>query len=249
MLEADAAKLIAKFSSTTDPHSVVRAEFAAMRLAARLGLEMARVDMIEVAGKEVLLVERFDRVRDDRGWQRRAMVSALTLFELDELSARHGSSYPRLAELVRRRFTNPTATLNELFGRMVFNILVGNTDDHARNHSAFWDGESLSLTPGYDVAPGYRHGNEASQAMLITETSRASRLANCIETANAFNLTPRKATEIIAGQIDGIHAHWSEIAEEARLSAVDRRALESRVILNPSVFDGAPASLPGHPLA
>jgi len=58
-----------------------------------------------------------------------------------------------LADIIRARFSNPQATLHELFARMVFNVLVGNTDDHARNHAAFWDGEWLALTPAYDICP------------------------------------------------------------------------------------------------
>ena len=51
------------------------------------------------------------------------------------------ASYEDLAEIIRHRFTSPTATLHEMYGRLVFNILCGNTDDHARNHAGFWDGE------------------------------------------------------------------------------------------------------------
>jgi serine/threonine-protein kinase HipA len=95
--------------------------------------------------KDVLLVERFDRELAGGGWQRKAMVSALTMLSLDEMMARYGS-YEDLAELVRHRFVDAPATLRELFSRLVFNILCGNTDDHARNHAAFWDGRTLKLT-------------------------------------------------------------------------------------------------------
>ena len=167
MIEYADRKLIAKFSSSTDTYNVVKSEFVAMRLAAKLGLDAAPVQLAHVAGKDVLLVERFDRVRAEAGWQRRAMVSALTLFGLDEMMARY-ASYADLTEIIRHRFSQPRETLRELFGRLVFNILCGNTDDHARNHAAFWDGKQLALTPAYDLCPQNRTGNEASQAMLIT---------------------------------------------------------------------------------
>lgn len=61
------------------------------------------------------------------------------------------ASYEDLAEIIRYRFTSPKATLHELYGRLVFNILCGNSDDHARNHAGFWDGEHLTLTPAYDI--------------------------------------------------------------------------------------------------
>jgi serine/threonine-protein kinase HipA len=88
LITADDRKYIAKFSSRTDEYSVVKAEYIAMRLADVVGISAAPVRLVGTAGKDVLLIERFDRVRGDRGWHRKAMVSALTLFGLDELMAR-----------------------------------------------------------------------------------------------------------------------------------------------------------------
>lgn len=139
LVEAGNAKYVAKFSSSNDTYSVVKGEFVAMRLAHLCGLTAAPVELTKALNKDVLLIERFDRVRAENGWTRRALVSALTLLGLDEIMAAH-ASYQDLAEIVRARFTNPKETLRELFARMTFNILVGNTDDHARNHAAFWDG-------------------------------------------------------------------------------------------------------------
>ena len=142
MIQDGGLKMIAKFSSSTDTYNVVKAEYIAMRLAAQVGLNVARVHLVRAAGKDVLLVERFDRIKSKNGWTRKAMVSALTLFGLDAMMARY-ASYEDLAEIIRHRFTSPKATLHELFQRLVFNILCGNTDDHARNHAAFWDGKHL----------------------------------------------------------------------------------------------------------
>ena len=167
-------KYVAKFSSSSDTYSVVKGEYIAMRLAALAGLSVAPVRLVHAAGKDVLLVERFDRVGEGNSWRRRAMVSALTMLELDEMQARY-ASYQDLAETIRFRFTRPTATLHELFARLTLNILVGNVDDHARNHAAFWDGAKLSLTPAYDICPQARAGEEASQAMLIIGQQRSAR--------------------------------------------------------------------------
>ena len=75
---------------------------------------------------------------------------------------------------MRHKFTDVSATLKELYSSLVFNILCGNTDDHARNHAVFWDGQMLTLTPAYDICPQIRSGNEASQAMLISGDVRAA---------------------------------------------------------------------------
>jgi serine/threonine-protein kinase HipA len=70
------------------------------------------------------------------------------------------ASYETLAEIIRHRLAAPRATLRELFGRLVFNILSDNTDDHARNHAAFWDGAGLTLLrlmmSVRSIAPGAR---------------------------------------------------------------------------------------------
>lgn len=244
MIEEPEAKYIAKFSSRTDLYNVVKAEFVAMRLAAVAGLDVAPVRLVHAAGKDVLLIERFDRRRSAVGWLRKAMVSALTIFELDELMARY-ASYQDLAEIIRHRFAAPRATLHELFGRLVFNILCGNTDDHARNHAAFWDGTSLALTPAYDICPQGRTGGDATQAMLIAGDNRQSRLSVCIGAAAQFQLGTEEATAIIERQIIAIRDRWSGICDEGGLTELDRNFLWRRQFLNPFAFEGAPARLHG----
>ena len=241
-IETEDAKFIAKFSSSNDITNVVKAEFVAMRLAAKLGLDVAPTELQHAGGKDVLLVQRFDRVKTDKGWTRKAMVSALTLLGLDEMAGRH-ASYQDLAEIIRTRFTAPKKTLHELYGRLVFNVLCGNTDDHARNHAAFWDGAKLTLTPAYDICPQNRRGREANQAMAITGNKRTSTLATCIEAAPQFLLSEKAAIDIIQRQIEGIREHWDAVCEEASLSEVDRRVLRSGPFLNPYAFEGAPATI------
>lgn len=109
------------------------------------------------------------RYFDDRTASLRALASgesALTLLGLDEMMARY-ASYEDLAEIVRHRFVKPKETLQELFGRICFNVLCGNTNDHARNHAAFWDGMMHTLSPAYDICLQGRTRNKATQAMLI----------------------------------------------------------------------------------
>jgi serine/threonine-protein kinase HipA len=230
-------KYVAKFSSGSDTYSVVKGEYIAMRLAALSGLSVAPVRLVQAAGKDVLLVERFDRLAEGDGWRRRAMVSALTMLELDEMQARY-ASYQDLAEKIRFRFTEPTATLHELFARLTLNILVGNVDDHARNHAAFWDGAQLSLTPAYDICPQARAGEEASQAMLISGQRRSSQISTCLAAAGDFHLSVDQAIAIVSGQIETIGAHWRSSCDEADLGQVDRGLFWGRQFLNPFAFYG-----------
>jgi serine/threonine-protein kinase HipA len=228
-------RLIAKFSSRTDTYPVVKGEFLAMELARGAGLNVATVALTDALGKDVLLIDRFDR---PPGGGRRAMVSALTILGLDELGARY-ASYAELARIVRTRFTDPLPTLRELFARITFNILTGNNDDHARNHAAFWDGVTLTLTPAYDICPQPRAGGETAQLMAIGEDGyRMSQLAGCVARASTYLLSEREAREIVDHQIEVIQADWSEVCDLAALTEVDRAGFWRRQFLNPYVFEG-----------
>lgn len=237
LIEDGKDKFIAKFSATNDTYAIVKAEYVAMRLAQKAaGLSVAPVRLARANGKDVLLVLRFDRQRSPTGWTRRAMVSALTMFGLSEMQARY-ASYCDLADIIRARFAEPRETLREVFGRMVFNVLSGNTDDHARNHAAFWDGTSLSLTPAYDICPQPRTGREANQAMLIGAEDRRSCLETCRNVAATFLLSDADARAIIDAQVEGIRAAWNDICDEAELSNVDRAFLWQRQFLNEYAFE------------
>jgi len=244
LLVDDGKKLIAKFSASSDTYSVVKAEFIAMRLAARCGINTAPVELVSVSGKDILLVERFDRVAQGGLWSRRVMISALTLFGLDEIAARH-ASYEDLAEIIRMRFANPRDTLRDLFRRVVFNILVGNTDDHARNHAAFWDGGTLTLAPAYDICPQARNGREANQAMKVHGDARQSQLMTALGLAPACLLDEAEAGQLITGLVEQIAMLWGGIADEARLADVDRRLFWRRQFLNPYAFEGVAGVLSG----
>ncbi|AZZ95602.1 type II toxin-antitoxin system HipA family toxin [Hahella sp. KA22] len=236
LIEDHGIKYVAKFSSNTDLYSVVKAEYIAMRLAAIAGINAAPVKLVQAAQKDILLIKRFDREKTIHGWTRKAMVSALTLFRLDDMMARY-ASYEIFAEIIRHHFDDPKKTLRELFSRLVFNILSGNTDDHARNHAAFWNGKTLSLTPAYDICPQGRTGNEATQAMLISGTNRLSTLKSCLDAASCFQLSKEEARMIFDRQREEIEANWEKVCEEANLSAVDQKLLWRRQFLNPFAFE------------
>lgn len=222
--------LIAKFSSTTDTFPVVKGEFVAMELARRCGIDAAPVRLATAHGRDALLVERFDR---PGGGRRRAMVSALTMLELDEAGARY-ASYADLADLARARFTEPAKALRELFSRIVFNILCSNNDDHPRNHAAFWDGEALTLTPAYDICPQLRSGGETAQVMAIGRDGwRMSQVAGCIERASTYLLSEKEARGIVDRQVETIEGQWEEVCNLAGLTEVERAGFWQRQFLNP----------------
>lgn len=234
LIEGNGRHLIAKMSSTSDPYPVVKAEAVGMELARRAGIDVPRTELITSLGRDVLLIERFDRTAVPG--ERRMIVSGLTMLGLDEMMARY-ATYPDLADLIRSRFTNPRRTLRELFTRIVFNICIGNNDDHARNHSAFWDGRMLALTPAYDLCPQVRSGQVSAQAMAIgRDGARASQLQVCREAAAIFQLDDQGASEIIDATVATIRDQWTDAADATRLTELDRAQLWENQILNPFIF-------------
>lgn len=168
------------------------------------------------------------------------VVSALIVLGLDVTMARYATYYD-LADAIRSRFTEPQRTLRELFSRIVFNICVSNTDDHARNHSAFWNGDMLTLTPAYDLCPQPRSGGEATQAMAIRRDGyRYSQLAGCLAAAtDTYLLSKAEAKGIIDYQVDMIRSEWKNAADAARLTTAEREQLWGRQILNPFALEDA----------
>ncbi len=230
-------KYVAKFSLQNDTYNIVKGEFVAMHLASLCGLAVAPVKLTSAMNKDVLLIERFDRELGEDGWQRRAMQSALTLLQLDEMMARY-ASYEDLAEIIRRRFTDPKNTLKELYARLIFNILCGNNDDHARNHAAFWDGKEFTLTPAYDICPQNRTGREASQAMLIIGNNRSANLLSALAAAPHFLVQDKEAILMMRRQIDVIQTNWKNVSELAELNQTERDFFWRRQFLNPFVTQG-----------
>ncbi|MEX1271403.1 MAG: HipA domain-containing protein, partial [Acidimicrobiia bacterium] len=219
-LDGDRCQFIAKFSARGDTFSIVRAEAVAMELARRVGLDVAQTTLTESLGRDVLVVERFDRTATPGA--RRMMVSALTMLELPEHAARH-ATYHDLADTIKARFSRPQPTLRELFARIVFNVCVGNTDDHARNHAAFWNGTELSLTPAYDICPYPRAGGEATQAMAIARDGNSlAQLALCVDAAPIYGLSPAEARDAIDHQLEVIESEWEDAADLSRLTTADR---------------------------
>lgn len=231
LVDTDGTGLVAKFSSTTDFRPAVKIEALGMVLAARAGVTVPRVRLTSTdTGADVLLVDRFDRTPTGA---RRLMVSALTVLGLTEQGSRY-SSYVDLARAIRNPgWRNPEVQLRELFTRLVFNIAISNTDDHMRNHAAFWDGELLELTPAYDLVPGPRHTGVATHAINISDGRRASQFRVAVEASGEFHLTRTEALEVVDQVKSAISEGFTQACDQVQLSAAERDALWHREILNP----------------
>lgn len=236
LVDVDGVAHIAKFASTSDPYPVVNAEALALELARRAGIDTTASFLTTSLGRDVLVIERFDR---PAGGGRRIVVSGLTMLGLDEMEARY-ATYPDLLDVLQRMGTDPNVG-RRLFERIVFNTAVGNNDDHARNHAAFWDGRALELTPAYDLCPQIRSGETSAQAMAFDRTgTRQSSFAACLAAAPVYGLTAGQAREIIDGQIAVIESDFDDAADIARLTRAQRTLLWRRQILNPYAGYGYP---------
>ena len=228
------AEYIAKLSVSTDVHPVIRAEAVAIELARRCGIDVPNARVIQSMGRDVLLIERFDRLP---GGRRRHVVSGLTMLGFDALLGARYGSYPEMLDVLRELGRAPQDVGRRFFERVVFNIAVGNNDDHARNHGAFWDGQTLELTPAFDLTPQVRSTDTSAQAMAIgRDGSRASQFSVCVAAAADYGLSRPEAREIIDRTVSTVEDHWVAAADAAGLSEVDRNALWKRSILNRSTF-------------
>lgn len=227
--------LIAKFSSATDTYPVVQGEYVAMSLARRCGLDTAPVSLVKAHERHVLLVERFDRPGDRR---RSRVVSALTVLGLNAYPSGRYATYWALADAIRNTFVQPDSTLRELFGRIAFNIVCGNTDDHGRNHAALIGEGGLQLSPAYDICPQARSGGAANQAMAYgREGQRAANIASLVASADAYHIDGAAAREIVDAQLQVVRGAWDEVCDEAQLTRQERSTFFGAQFLNPTIFE------------
>jgi len=148
------------------------------------------------------------------------VVSALTVLGFSDFLGARWSSYPDFLDQLHRLSAPGTGSLGPaLLQRIILNILISNTDDHARNHAVFWDGHHVELTAVYDFCPQLRTGWEANQAMDIgraptplTQGRRASNRSTVIAAA---------AADMFDRQVDIIREQWKTAAEAAELTKHD----------------------------
>jgi len=231
-------EMVAKFASTADTRPVVKAEAVGMLMAGRIGIEVPRVEVVTANGKDVLLVDRFDRTPTRA---RRMVVSGLTVLGLREEESRY-ASYTQLALAIRHAgWADSARQLRELYTRMVLNIAISNTDDHLRNHAAFWDGTSLRLTPAYDLAPQPRSTQVATHAIALTsDGERASQFWVARAAASEFLVTTAESADIIDLVVSTIENDWDEVCNEATLTKAERDRLWRREFLNDYAFFDQP---------
>lgn len=227
VVEDEAGLWIAKFNRPDDTWNSARVEHAMLILARACGLTTAESRVVEVAGRDVLLVKRFDRERTQAGYLRARMISALTLLRTeDTYQSRHRWSYVLLAEEVRRVCADPAQNAAELFRRMCFNALISNIDDHPRNHALIAKETAWKLSPAYDLTPAVPVSMERRDlALECGDAGRFANAGNLLSQSARFLLEPGEAAAMIDAMEAQVRGTWYATARAAGVSERDCEAI------------------------
>jgi serine/threonine-protein kinase HipA len=223
VVEDEDALWIAKFNRPDDAWNAARVEHAMLLLARECGLHSATSRVVSVAGRDVLLVKRFDREHTPTGYRRARMLSALTLLRAGDTHLDRGRwSYVLLAEALRRVVARAAQDAPELFRRMVFNALISNTDDHPRNHAVIAMDVDWALSPAYDLTPATPVSLERRDlAMDCGDDGRRAQAANLLSQSARFLLTGEQARATVDAMEQRVRSSWYEVARRAGVSERD----------------------------
>jgi len=241
-LEDARALHLAKFPLRGDRANMQRIELATLALAARAGIHTARARIERVGSWDVLLLERFDRLRTQDGYHRFGMVSGLTVLDSgDSHLDRERWSYPLLADALRRWVQRPRADCAELFRRMVFNAAVTNDDDHPRNHALIRTARGWRLSPAYDLVPSPKVSIERRDlALTVGRYGRAGSIYNLISQSQRFGLDEREARAVI-GEVIAVVRQWREVYTSSGVSPADCEAMAPAFLPEGFFYEAPPA--------
>jgi serine/threonine-protein kinase HipA len=215
LIDIDGESWVIKFFNN-EPVDSPLIEHATMTLATRASINVAQTQVISLVGFNAVAIRRFDRERH----QRIHSISAGTAIRAATISGSEPQmGYPELARILRRVGVAQDGVnqrdARELFRRMVFNILMDNTDDHEKNHALLvvnpYDNGRLKLAPAYDVLP--THSGQGYQEFLCGADGRDSTLENAMSECGAFGLQPEEAAQEVATVIEVVNTWRSHFVQ------------------------------------
>lgn len=217
--DAEGGLLMAKFPSQTDDWPIPTWECVAMILAERAGITVPAFQLRQVARRPVFMMGRFDRTPNGG---RRPFRSALTALGAADGETR---SYLELVDVLRQDGADAPADAAQLWRRMVFNILISNTDDHLRNHGFLREPGGWRLSPAYDLNPMPTDVKPRIHALALNETDQDASLDTALAAAAYFRLSKSEAVAI-AKEVGTAVATWRDVAAHHGLNAnqIDRMA-------------------------
>ena len=222
VIDDEGRPAIAKFPKTDDDRSIPHGEVLAMTLATAAGINVAESTLLDVAGRPVSLITRFDRDRD----RRIPFISAMTLLGLSDGD---DATYTDISEVIRMYSSAPTEDLHELWRRMVFNVMVGNLDDHLRNHGFLYDRDNKwRLSPAYDLNPVPLAEKARELTTWISDEGPDADLDLARNAAPYFALDLVRGNAII-DEVAAVLGSWKDIARGLRMSASDLAAYATAI--------------------
>jgi serine/threonine-protein kinase HipA len=217
VIDEDGRSAIAKFPKpSSDRWEVIRWEAVALELARLAGIEVPASRLVEVSGRGVLVVNRFDR----QGDRRVPYVSAMTMLEATDGDS---GSYLEIAEAIETHSPDTTEDLNRLWRRIAFSILISNTDDHLRNHgflrlsSAGW-----SLSPAFDLNPEPELGPRHLKTAIDFDETEA-RIEVLLGVSKDFRLDEKAARKTLC-EVGEATSAWRQVA---KAQGLQRSAIEA----------------------
>jgi serine/threonine-protein kinase HipA len=209
---------IAKFPSRQDTRDMGGWEIVAHRLAAKAGIRVPEARPLRLAGSPytTFLVKRFDRTAREK---RLAFVSAMTLVQ--RADGEPGASYLELVDLLQARGSDTNADCEQLFRRVLFNILIHNTDDHLRNHGFFIDEAGIRLSPAYDLNPSIER-NELTLAINEVETTCDVSVA--MDACKSYGLSIQDASRVLKEVRDAV-ADWRTLAAQLTIPKAEQEMM------------------------
>ena len=211
VVDTDGKLYVAKFPSKRDLENTELIEHFSHQLAAKAGINVAKTRTIKISkDRDLLLSERFDRTAEGR---RIHFASAMSLLGFDDgAGSSTGNGYLDIVDFILRGCTDVRQNLRELYRRVAFNVMFGNTDDHFRNHGFLLTPKGWTLSPAYDINPGAK----SHQCLLINSYTEESDINALLSASESYMLEHQEASEIIK-EVRAAIKDWRKTATELQI--------------------------------
>jgi len=222
VINSDGSLAIAKFPSSNDEYSIPHGEILALMLGERAGINVAKGGLHSVGNLSVAVIQRFDRIGNDRIH----FLSAMSLLGLQDGDV---AAYTDIAECIRMYSTSPIQDLHELWRRIALNVMISNLDDHLRNHGFLYaSNNQWALSPAYDLNPVPKYKKARELTTWISDEGPDADLSLALQASSYFALKLKDAKKI-ADEVASAVSQWHELALQLGMSKEDIEMYETAI--------------------